>query len=84
MALRPLGLAYPPAVEDPNLQHWMQQVHDAIQGLPLSYFSTSDGPESSVSAPIGTLGIEIGSSTTKLWIKETGLGSTGWAEVDRT
>lgn len=84
MSLRPLGLPPPPPLGSPELQYWAQQVADAINSLPFSYFSTADGPNTStVTAPIGTIGIEIGSSTTKLWIKET-TASTGWSEVDRT
>jgi hypothetical protein len=84
MALRPLGLPQVPVTNDPNLEWWMQQVKEAIEGLPFSYFSTTDGPNTSaITAPIGTLGIEIGSSGTKLWVKETA-PATGWAEVDTT
>jgi hypothetical protein len=84
MALRPLGVPRPPPVDDPAVQDWMQQVTAAIEGLPFSYFSTADGPNtSSVTAPVGTLGIEIGSSATKLWVKETA-PAAGWGEVDTT
>jgi hypothetical protein len=55
----------------------------AIEGLPLSYFSTADGPNTSgVSAPLGVLGIEIGSCATKLWFKkEASSLTTGWSQV---
>ena len=79
--LRPLGLPEPPNVEDPNLQDYLQELKAAIEGLPLSYFSTSDGPNSSnITAPLGTLGIEIGSSATKLWFKRAEVSLTaGWS-----
>jgi len=81
MPLRPRGLPQPPQVEDPNLQNWLQEVKDAMDGLPFSYFSTSDGPNSSnITAPLGTFGIEIGSSATKLWLKRAEASPTqGWS-----
>jgi len=81
MALRPRGVSRPPAVSEPALAAWLQEISEAIEGLPFSYFSSSDGPNTSgVTAPIGTLGVEIGSSGTKLWIKRSD-GTTGWASV---
>ena len=81
MPLRPRGLPVVPRVEDPNLQLWLQEVKDAIDGLPFSYFSTSDGPNSSlITAPLGTFGVEIGSSATKFWFKkEEASLNTGWS-----
>ena len=81
MPLRPRGLPQPPQVEDSNLQTWLQEVKDAIDGLPFSYFSTTDGPNSSnITAPLGTLGIDVGSSVTKLWFKRAEASPTaGWS-----
>lgn len=60
----------------------MRSVTDAINGLPLSVFSTSEGPNvSAVTAPEGFLGIEIGSGATRLWIKRSGSTSTGWSAL---
>ena len=79
MAIRPRRLRIPPPVEDPNVSGWMRDVVEAFNGLPFSVFSTSDGPNSSnVTAPQGFLGFEIGSSSTKIWLKE-GSGSTRWS-----
>lgn len=81
MALRPLGTVPPPPFREtpPELLHWLQQLADAFNALPFSYFSTADGPEASgITAPTGFIGLEIGSSaTTKLWAK-TSSGTTGW------
>ena len=78
-SIRPRGLSNPPSVEDEGLQSWFQEVKDALDGLPFSTFSTSDGPnESAFTSPEGFIGIEIGSSVTKFWFKESGSTSTGW------
>lgn len=82
-SIRPRGLPNPPDVEDEALQSWFWEVKDAVDGLPLSTFSTSDGPNNSlVTAPEGFIGIEIGSSVTKFWFKESGSTSTGWSPWD--
>jgi hypothetical protein len=72
--LRPLGLPRDPTPSD---------LKQAIEGLPFSYFSTADGPNTSgVSAPLGFLGIEIGSCATKLWFKQEASSlTTGWSQV---
>ena len=81
--IRPRGLSSPPQVEDAALQSWLQEVKDTVEGLPFSYFSTSDGPNSSnVSAPRGTIGIEQGSSTTVLWFKHNDAAfAAGWISI---
>ncbi len=81
--LRPRGISSPPQVEDAGLQSWLQEVKDAIDGLPFSTFSTSDGPnQSAYTAPEGFIGVDVGSSTTKFWFKESGSTSTGWSPWD--
>lgn len=81
MALRPLRIPLPPSTEDQSVSAWMREITNAINGLPFSYFSTSDGPNSSVvTAPVGFIGIEVGSSVTKLWIK-TNSGGTYWSAL---
>jgi len=80
MTLRPRRIPLPPPTGDARLDAWTREVAEAFNGLPLSYFSTSDGPNSSaVTAPEGFLGIEIGSSVTPFWIKRSGSTSTGWS-----
>lgn len=84
MPLRPRGLPRPPSVEDPKVTAYLESIRQALEGLPLSYFSTSDGPNTSgVTAPRGTLGVEIGdSSKTRLWFKEDdSSATTGWEAV---
>ena len=81
--LRPRGISSPPQVEEAGLQSWLQEVKEAIDGLPFSTFSTSDGPnQSAYTAPEGFMGVEIGSSATKFWFKESGSTSTGWSPWD--
>lgn len=81
--LRPLGLGRPPQTGNPALDRWLSDVKQAIEGLPISYFSTSDGPNTSgVSAPQGFLGIETGSCATKFWFKYTSSSLTnGWQSI---
>lgn len=82
MTLRPRRVPIPPPSGNARIDAWMREVADAVNGLPLSYFSTSDGPNTSrVTAPQGFLGIEVGSSATRFWIKEEGSGGTGWRGV---
>ncbi len=82
--LRPRGVSTPPQIEDnPALDSWLQEVKGAIDGLPFSTFSTSDGPnQSAFTAPEGFIGVDIGSSATKFWFKESGSTSTGWSPWD--
>lgn len=78
---RPFKLRLPPSTGNPDVDSWMREVTEAVNGLPLSYFSTSDGPNSSnVTAPVGFIGIEIGSSSTPIWIKNVA-GGTGWSAL---
>lgn len=82
MAIRPIGVSRPPATEDPALERYLQELRAAIQGLPFSVFSTSDGPNvSGVTAPVGFIGIEIGSSATKHWLKQASSNTTGWRAI---
>ena len=82
-SIRPRGISFPPRTDDPTLDSWFEEVRSAVDGLPFSTFSTSDGPNSSaVTAPEGFIGFEIGSSVTKLWFKESGSTSTGWSPWD--
>lgn len=77
------GLPPAPQIDDSNLQNWFYEVKDSIDGLPFSTFSTSDGPnQSAVTAPEGFIGVEVGSSSTKFWFKESGSTSTGWSPWD--
>jgi hypothetical protein len=60
----------------------MREVTSALNDLPLSIFSTANGPNvSNVTAPEGFIGIETGSGATRLWIKRVGSDSTGWSAL---
>ena len=77
------GLPPAPRLKDDNLQNWFREVKEEVDGLPFSTFSTSDGPnQSAVTAPEGFIGVEVGSSATKFWFKESGSTSTGWSPWD--
>ena len=73
----------PPSTGNAALDRWNQQVMQAVNGLPFSFFSTTSGPNvSGVSAPRGTIGIEIGSCVTKFWFKyEASSLTTGWQSI---
>ncbi len=60
-------------------QQWSRDITNEVNSLPaFSIFSTAAGPESGVTADKGTLGFEIGSGTTLLYLKGAGSGNTGW------
>ena len=81
MAIRPRRIPLPPSVADAKLEQWMREVASAINGLPFSVFSTSDGPNTSaITAPQGFIGFEVGSSSTPLWIRTTS-GATVWSAL---
>lgn len=69
----------PPPGVPPDVAAWMYRVSDAFTLLPaFSHFSTAAGPDSTNQpAEIGTLGIEIGSGTTKLYVMK----AAGWTGV---
>jgi len=79
---RRLRISAPPPAGGPDAL-WFQQVTDAINGLPnFSLSSTSNGPESYVTGDSGMLLIDVGSSATTLWFKESGTTTTGWVAID--
>lgn len=78
--VRSIKVGLPPSTGNPALDLWARDVTSALNSLPFSFFSTADGPNSSnVTAPQGFLGIEIGSSTTRFWVKTSGSTSKGWS-----
>ena len=80
MTIRTPVVPYPSSSGNGAVDDWMQEVTTAINQLPFSIFSSSDGPnESGVTAPEGFIGVEIGSSTTKFWFKTSGSTNTGWS-----
>ena len=79
--LRSTKVSIPPSSGKDDVDSWMREVTAAVNGLPVSFFSTSDGPNSSnVTAPPGFIGFEVGSSSTPLWIK-TASGATFWSAL---
>lgn len=83
MTLRPRRIPLPPPSGSPRIDQWMREVADAFNALPFSVFSTADGPNSSnVTAPAGFLGIEVGSSSTRFWVKNAS-GSTNWSALSQ-
>jgi hypothetical protein len=66
-----------------DLPEWTRRTVDAVNGLPaFSIFSTQDGPNSSgETADRGTIGVDVGSSTTTvLWAKGSD-GTTDWRGI---
>ena len=77
--IRSIRVPLPPASGDARVDQWTRDVTNSVNGLPISIFSTSDGPNASrVTSPEGFLGIEVGSSATRFWVKNSGSTSTGW------
>lgn len=72
-SLQPIKLTVPPdaTVED-------RRVYDVINTFPpFSTFSLSN-PNSSLTATRGTLGFNLSSVTSVLWMKQVGSSNTGW------
>ena len=66
------------AISDPALQGWLRQATTEINALhPMSTFSFLT-PESNVTALPGTLGRNLHSGASVLWVKQVGSGMTGW------
>jgi hypothetical protein len=66
-----------------QLPEWTRRVVDEMNALPVfSIFSTENGPgPSGVTASVGAIGVDLGSSsTTHLWIGESA-GTTGWKGI---
>ena len=81
--LRSIVVGRPPAFGSARIDYWANEVTNAFHGLPFSLFSTSGGPNASnFTAPEGFIGIEIGSSATKHWVKATGSDGTGWRPLN--
>ena len=81
MAIRPIRVGLPPSTGTPSLDWWMREVTNAINGLPISVFSTSGGPNASfISAPQGFIGFETGSSVTPLWVRRFS-NATSWSAL---
>jgi hypothetical protein len=72
----------PPSTGNPEFDSWFRTFTENFNALPnFSIISTSDGPESNVTADSGVIAIDVGSSNTTLWFKAAGIGTTGWSTV---
>ena len=81
--LRSIHISRTPATGSRSIDFWANEVTNGINGLPFSFFSTSGGPNASnYTAPEGFIGIEIGSSATKHWVKAVGSDGTGWRPLN--
>ena len=78
-AIRSIVVRQPPSTGFANVDAWMRDVTNTLNGLPVSIFSTSNGPNSAVTAPEGFIGVETGSSVTRFWFKQSGSRNTGWS-----
>jgi len=66
---------------DAALQSWMRSVTEEVNKLPyLSVFSFSS-PNSNVSAVAGTIGQNLASGVSVMWVKQVGSGNTGWVSL---
>jgi hypothetical protein len=71
----------PPRTEDTRVQRYLQSVADAVNQLPAQSVFSFSTPESNVSANVGTLGINIASGVSVMWVKQSGAGNTGWVAI---
>lgn len=79
--LRPLISIVPSTVTDFAQRLHLTQLSDAVNELPpFSVFSYTT-PESNVSAVPATLGFNLASGVSVLWIKQSGNTTIGWAAI---
>ncbi len=79
--LHALRLGPPPSSGNRALDTYLRDLTDAVNALPaLSVFSYNT-PESNVTASAPTLGFNLASGHTQVWLKASGDGNTGWVSV---
>lgn len=67
---------------DPKFLQWTRQVVNAVNSqTPVASFFSFTTPESNVTATRGTLGINLNSTVSAVWIKQMGNGNTGWVKI---
>jgi hypothetical protein len=71
----------PPRAEDVRVQQYLQTVADALNQLPAQSVFSFSTPESNVSANVGTVGVNIASGVSVMWVKQNGSGNTGWVPI---
>lgn len=76
-------LSYPPRTDNPALDGWLQNLYSEINNLPnFSIVSFTDGPNSNETADPGTILLDVGSTITKAWVKQSGSTNIGWVALD--
>jgi len=88
---RSFRLFAPDGADDPSLGEWIQQVTDAINGLPqIVLFSgntdasnlTGDPNLSALTADPGAIAMQFeNSGLSVFWVKQSGSTTTGWVEL---
>lgn len=72
----------PPPSGNPALDLWLTDVERVLNEFPnMSTSSTTNGPESLVTGSLGMLLVDVGSSVTRLWQKQTEGGTSGWSAI---
>lgn len=71
----------PPKAENPQVQRYLQSVADAVNQLPAQSVFSFSTPESNVSANVGTIGINIASGVSVMWVKQSGTSNIGWVAI---
>lgn len=81
-AFNPRVPQYPSLKGDQEFLQWTRQLVNAVntQTPAASYFSATT-PNSSVTATRGTLGINLNSNASVVWMKQVGSGNTGWVAI---
>lgn len=80
-------LQQPPSGFSEPLRRYLQDIADAVNRMPwggqYSSYSSTEPPNSAFSGVPGSLiqNVNQSSTVTKLWLKESGLGNTGWVSV---
>ena len=64
-----------------EVQYWSRPVTNFLNGLPSFSVFSWPTPESNVTAMPATLGFNLNSASSRLWIKDTGSGNTGWFPI---
>lgn len=77
-------LGRPPRTDNPDLDRYLARIQEEMNLLPnFSIISTSDGPNSNHTGNEGDLVIDVGSSVTKVWVKQNDTTSTTtWTALD--
>jgi len=75
-SLQPIRLTLPP-----DATYEDRQVYDAVNALPAFSTFSLPNPNSALTATRGTIGVNLSSATSVLWVKQLGSGNTGWQPI---